>query len=81
MMKYFLLQQSQQGRNAWCNYLKQAGNGNCFWSCLVGAPGKVGDTGCPSTLRLPRVYLHGDFSLSPLGGTHDVYLQRGLCPI
>lgn len=76
MMKYFLPQQSQQGRNACCNDLKQAGNRDCIWRCLVGALGKMGD---PRMSR-PHSTLHESTLLGTEEGTQDVYLQRWPVP-
>lgn len=61
MLKYFLPQQSQQGGNIWCNYLKQAGDGDRFCSCRVGAPGKVQIIG--------MAHLHSAFHVSAHLGT------------
>ena len=61
MLKYFLPQQSQQGGNTWCNYLKQAGDGDRFCSCRVGAPGKVQNIG--------MAHLHSAFHVSAHLGT------------
>lgn len=68
MLEYFLPQQSQQGRNTWCNYLKQAGDGDRFYSCLVGAPGKVENTGMACLHSAFHVSAH----LGTKGGTHNV---------